>query len=154
MKTKGLFFCVLFIVLLASCEGGHLPPKVTPNKRLTIDNRDFSFTANGGSAIAHFNGLKDRWFITGCTEYLFVDNNWKDIGSTHDEWLGITLSNYDLLTGSWYTAYKPKDDDGQYSVNELHIIVKPNDMGQRRRVRIYLGSGPNTDSIYVTQESE
>ncbi|MBQ3711609.1 MAG: hypothetical protein II891_04345 [Bacteroidales bacterium] len=154
MKTIIHLFGILLILLTASCNQDRLPPKVTPNKGLTIDNRDFSFTANGGSAIAHFKGLKDRWFITGCTEYLFIDNNWKDIGSTHDEWLGITLTNYDLLTGSWYAAYKPKDEDGQYSVNELHITVNQNDTGERRRVRIYLGGGPNTDSIYVTQEAD
>lgn len=153
MKTEGLFHCVLSIVLLASCNAGQLPPKVTRSKGLIIDKKEFSIPAKGGSARACFTGY-DRWIIAGCTEYLFIDNNWKNIGSTYDEWMGITLSNRDLLTGSWYTAYKPKDEDGQYSVNELHIMVNQNDTGEQRRVEIFLAAAPLGDIINVIQEAD
>lgn len=152
MKTKRLSTFSLLLVLLVSCDIIPLPPKVTPDKGLVIDNRRFSLSAQGGSVVATFTGY-NVWVILGCTEYLYVDNIWKDIGSTYDEGMGITLSdNKCMLSGSWYSAYKPEDKDGQYA-NELLISVSKNDTGIQRRVLIYLGDGPNTDSITVTQEA-
>ena len=148
-KLPAILIC---LVLFVSCDIIPLPPKVTPDKGLVIDNRSFSLSAQGGSVVATFTGY-NVWVILGCTEYLYVDNIWKDIGSTYDEGMGITLSdNKCMLSGSWYSAYKPKDKDGQYA-NELLISVNENDTGERRRVLIYLGDGPNTDTITVTQEA-
>ena len=153
MKTKRLFHCLFLLVLFVSCDIIPLPPKVTPDKGLVIDNRRFSLSAQGGSVVATFTGY-NVWVILGCAEYLYVDDSWKNIGSTHDEGMGISLSdNKCMLSGSWYSAYKPKDKDGQYA-NELLISVNENDTGERRRVLIYLGDGPNTDTITVTQEAE
>lgn len=153
MKTKRLSTFSLLLVLLVSCDIIPLPPKVTPNHGLNIDNREFSFSADGGSAVSHIKGYS-RWDIICSIEYLYSNGVWIDLGCNEDEWIEATLSDdFDSLSGSWYTAYKPKNEEGQY-VNELHIIVSRNETGERRRVLIGLSDGPDTDKVIVTQEAE
>jgi len=153
MKTKRLSTFSLLLVLLVSCDIIPLPPKVTPNHGLNIDNREFSFSADGGLAIAHFKST-NKWKISCSIEYLYSNGVWIDIGSNEDEWINATLSDdcY-TLSGSWYTAYKPKNEEGHYA-NELHISVDKNETGEARKVSIYVRVGPDSDKVIVTQEAE
>jgi hypothetical protein len=120
---------------------------------MTIENREISFPARGGCALATVTNY-GGWWICDAHEFSYVNNAWKDVARVEYGNDAITLSkDFDMLSGSWFHAYVPRSNS-DLRTNNLVVIVDANNTGVRRKLSIGMECMDVFGSVSVTQRAE
>ena len=147
-KLLSLFFITLTAVLFYSCESskGDWEP-------MKIENKEISFTAKGGCAVASVTNY-GGWWICDAHEYSFVNNSWAEVACVEYGNEAISLSkDFDMLSGNWFRAYVPRNNKDLLTKN-LVVIVDTNNTGIVRRISIEMECMDVFGGVSVTQSSE
>lgn len=147
-KLLSLFFIALTAVLFYSCESskGDWEP-------MTIENKEISFAAKGGCAVASVTNY-GGWWICDAHEYSYVNNVWSEVACVEYGNDAITLSkDFDMLSGSWFRAYVPRSNKNLLT-KYLVVIVDENNTGTSRRISIGMECMDVFGGVSVTQSSE
>ena len=147
-KLLSLFFIALTAVLFYSCESskGDWEP-------MKIENKEISFTAKGGCAIATVTNY-GGWWICNAHEYSFVNNSWAEVACVEYGNDAITLSkDFDMLSGNWFRAYVPRSNKNLLT-KYLVVIVDENNTGTSRRISIRMECMNVFSTVSVEQKAK
>lgn len=147
-RAFSLFVIILTVYMFCACQSskGDWEP-------MTIENKEISFAAKGGCAIATVTNY-GGWWICDAHEFSYVNNVWSEVACVEYGKDDITLSkDFDMLSGGWFTAYVPRSNKNLLT-KYLVVIVDENNTGTSRRISIGMECMNVFGGVSVTQSSE